>query len=336
MKKASYWDADDSSDNTICRLCPHNCIIPRNKRGNCNVRQNIDGTLYTHSYNRVNALNIDPIEKKPLYHFLPNSNTLSLGTGGCNLHCPFCQNHDLSQHAPDSLSGKDITAKELVIMAKDKNCSSISYTYSEPTIFFEYALEIAKKASKQGLKNIFVTNLFISNGPLNEAASYIDAFNIDLKSFSENTYKKTLKGSLEVVLDNIRTLVNLQKHIEITTLLVPGLNDSKAEIKKIAEFISSLDLSIPWHISGFHPDFKMTKNISITPPDLIYMAIDIAKSYGLRNVYPGNIAAGDFLNSTCSNCSICLVKRSGYKTEIVELNINGDCKHCGTHANFIL
>jgi len=270
----------------ICQLCSHYCQLKLKQTGICGVIKNIENTLTCTVYGYPSALHVDPIEKKPLYHFLPHTNTFSLGTVGCNFLCPFCQNWQLSQ--TKEFSKKNYTSpKEIVQLALHHHCESISYTYNEPTIFFPYARDIAIEAKKVGLKNIMVSNGFMSQELCEEILKYIDAINIDIKSFDENYYKKTLKGSLHVVLQNAKTLKQKGLHVEITTLYIPSLDDEK--IESIAFFIADeLGVDTPWHISAYHPDYKMMNSIK-TPIEKLKSAYSIAKKHGIQNVYLGNI-----------------------------------------------
>jgi len=283
-----------------CRLCHHYCQIPDGSRGICGVRQNQGGTLYSLNYGKLIAANIDPIEKKPLYHFLPGSNSFSIATAGCNFRCAFCQNWQISQLGEFKLSefqkskfpGRSWTPEEVVAAALENNCASIAYTYTEPTIFFEFAQDCARLAKKRGLKNVFVTNGFMSQKTLELAQDWLDATNIDLKSFSEEYYQKVCGAQLRPVLDNIKLMHWLGIWIEVTTLVVPGQNDSSKELRQIAEFIVSVSPDIPWHISRFHPDYQMIDSMQPTPLETLHRAAAIGKEAGLKYVHLGNVPAG--------------------------------------------
>jgi len=273
-----------------CYLCAHNCKIALGQFGFCGVRQNIQGVLNTLVYAEVIAANVDPIEKKPLYHFLPGSMSFSIATVGCNFRCGFCQNWQISQ-----VSGQDnarevykLMPERIVEEAKKNHCQSISYTYTEPTIFFEYAYDIAKVAKQAGLKNIFVTNGYMSREALETISPYLDAANIDLKSFREKFYVENCKGHLQPVLDSIKLAKKLGVWIEITTLIIPGYNDSVSELSDIAGFIASVGKDIPWHISRFHPDYHFL-NQKLTPIETLKKAEDLGKKAGLDHVYLGNV-----------------------------------------------
>jgi pyruvate formate lyase activating enzyme len=268
-----------------CLACSHKCLILKNNFGICRVRKNIDGKLYLLVYGKIVAKNVDPIKKKPLYHFLPNTHTYSIGTIGCNFKCDFCQNFDISQLK--EIVGDELTSKEIVEEAVKTGCKSISYTYNEPTIFAEFVRDVAVLAKEKGLKNIFITNGYMSEECFGFLENCIDAMNIDLKSFNEKFYNKNCKANLKPVLETIKRAHKKRIHIEITTLIIPHENDSDKEFENIAKFISSIDKNIPWHISRFFPMYKMT-NKEITSLDSLKKAEKIGKKY-LNHVYIGNV-----------------------------------------------
>jgi AmmeMemoRadiSam system radical SAM enzyme len=317
------------NERLVCLLCSYYCKLKVGQTGVCGVNKNIGEKIECLVYGYLSALNIDPIEKKPLYHFLPNSNSLSLGTVGCNFRCSFCQNWQISQTSNINKNNY-FTVDEIVAIAKDKNCKSISYTYNEPTIFYPFAKDIAIKGKEFGLKSVFVSNGFESAEVIADMKGIIDAMNIDLKSFDKNYYKKSLGGDLKVVCDN---LVNIKKngiHLEITTLIVPSKNDSKQELENIVKFIKeNLGVDTPWHISAFHPDFKEL-DLQRTKDESLLLAFDIAKEYGLNYVYMGN---SNFENDTiCKNCGEVLIKRKHF--QVLENNIvDGSCAKCKTKVN---
>ena len=289
MQEAMFYNKAKGKE-AQCYLCAHNCKIALGQFGFCGVRQNIQGVLNTLVYAQVIAANVDPIEKKPLYHFLPGSMSFSIATVGCNFRCGFCQNWQISQ-----VSGQDnarevykLMPERIVEEAKKNHCQSISYTYTEPTIFFEYAYDIAKVAKQAGLKNIFVTNGYMSREALETISPYLDAANIDLKSFREKFYVENCKGHLQPVLDSIKLAKKLGVWIEITTLIIPGHNDSASELSDIAGFIASVGKDIPWHISRFHPDYHFL-NQKLTPIETLKKAEDLGKKAGLDHVYLGNV-----------------------------------------------
>lgn len=314
-----------------CFLCAHHCRIADTKFGFCGVRQNLGGVLYTHVYAKPIAMNIDPIEKKPLYHFLPGSESFSLATIGCNFHCGFCQNWQISQaNIRDGYfytDERDVPPEEIVSEAKKSKCQSISYTYTEPTIFFEYALDIAKLAKKNGLYNNFITNGYMTKECLEMIKPYLDAANIDLKSFRDDFYRKICKGKLEPVLNSIRLMKEMGIWVEVTTLIIPGENDSDEELTDIAKFLVSLDKNMPWHISAFHPDYKFLDH-QPTPVPTLKKAEAIGRKAGLNYIYVGNVLG--FNNDThCHNCNKLLIKRAGFS--VLENNIkSGKCVYCST------
>ncbi|MGY4884507.1 MAG: AmmeMemoRadiSam system radical SAM enzyme [Nanobdellota archaeon] len=268
-----------------CIACNHKCIINEGKRGICGVRENNEGRLYLLVYGLIISENIDPIEKKPLYHFLPNTKTYSIGTVGCNLKCYFCQNHNISQMR--EIVGRDISPEEIVERAIKTGCKSISYTYNEPTIFAEFVKDTAVLAKQKGLKNILVTNGYMTKECLDFLGKDIDAMNIDLKSFDEKFYKNICAAKIKPVLETIRLAHEMGIHIEITTLVVPGENNSPNQFEKIAKFIASVDENIPWHITRFFPMYKMKDKLP-TPLEILEKAEKIGKKY-LKYVHLGNV-----------------------------------------------
>ncbi len=273
-----------------CNLCAHRCKIGLDRFGICGVRKNIDGKLHTLVYGDVIASHVDPIEKKPLYHFLSGSFSYSIATIGCNFKCPFCQNWQISQLSKrgDDSPGSQLMPEEVVGEAKKNKCKSISYTYTEPTIFFEYAYDTAMLAKEAGLFNVFVTNGYMTGEALETIKPYLDAANVDLKSFREDFYKDMCQAHLQPVLDSIKTMKRLGIWVEITTLVVTGKNDSEDEFKDIAGFIAGVDPGIPWHISRFHPDFKYL-DARPTPLETLKRARAIGKEAGLEHIHLGNV-----------------------------------------------
>jgi pyruvate formate lyase activating enzyme len=309
-----------------CLLCRHYCKLKENQVGICGVNKNEGGKLVNLVYGKVSAINIDPIEKKPLYHFLPSTKSLSIGTVGCNFKCPFCQNWQISQ-SKDISGSYEISPKELVDLALKHNCKSISYTYNEPTIFYPFAKDVALLAKEKGLKNVFVSNGFETPEIIEDMKGVIDAFNIDIKSFNSSYYKKYLKGDLEGVLDTLKRLVKGGFWVECTTLIVPGDNDSESELKEIANFIAKeLNVNVPWHLSAFHPDYKET-NKAKTPLQTLQKAYNIAKEAGLNYVYMGNVALPSI--TYCPNCRAKLIERIGFSVVENRL-IEGACYNCKT------
>ena len=281
-------------DNLVqCLTCHHQCVIQPYKYGLCGVRQNQNGKLMALNDNKIITAHIDPIEKKPLYHFMPGSLTYSIATVGCNFHCLHCQNADISQypklHPSNELPGDKITPQEIVAQAQLANCPSIAYTYTEPTIFLELALETMKIAHQQKLKNVWVSNGYMSEQTLNLILPYLDAINIDLKAMTENFYQQICGAKLQPVLDNLIKIRNSQTHLEVTTLIIPTQNDSAIELKRIANFIKNkLGADTPWHVTAFYPTFKML-DVPATPKEKIQQAAEIGRQIGLKFVHAGNI-----------------------------------------------
>ena len=310
-----------------CFLCSHRCLIHDGKFGVCHVRENRGGILYTHAYGDLVAQHIDPVEKKPLYHFFPGSRSYSIAAIGCNFQCGFCQNWQISQAKEAErleLRSQELNPEDVVKQAKRSGSTSISYTYTEPTIFFEYAFEIGQLAKREGLYNVFVTNGYMTEEMIQMVHPVLDAANIDLKSFNDDYYRKICKGKLAPVLKSIERMKKLNIWVEVTTLIVPGQNDSEEELRKIANYLAGVDSSIPWHISRFYPQYKM-EDVESTPVKVLNRAYEIGKEAGLRYVYLGNVGKGN--NTYCHQCNSLLIERSGYS--ILQYNIKeGRCSHC--------
>jgi len=328
MKKEAMLYEKLDNNMVHCYLCGHQCKIAEGKAGICLVRKNEAGTLFSLVYRNAIATNVDPIEKKPLYHFSPGTQSFSIATAGCNFRCGFCQNWEISQmnilEVPDYIS-RDLGPDAVVSGAIRKNCQSISYTYTEPTIYFEYAYDCAKIAREKGLKNVFVTNGYMSKEALQMIQPYLDAANVDLKYFKDESYRKICAGSLQPVLDSIRLMKELGIWVEVTTLVVPGSNDSPEELKGIAEFLSSVDKFIPWHISRFFPNYKFT-DLDATPEAALKIAEEIGYKAGLKYVYVGNVQ-GWGNDTRCHNCKKLLIKREGFS--IIENKVQeGKCAFC--------
>ena len=323
MREALFYVKENGD--MRCLLCPHACLIAPNERGKCKARINLDGELKTLVYGESDSeklyFHVDPIEKKPLYHFYPGSYSLSFGTPGCNLFCENCQNYTLSQSTPNDIKDNFLKPEKIVELAKTHDCKSISYTYTEPTIFYEYVVDTSKIAKKQGIENVWVTNGFINPKPLREALPYIDAMNIDLKSFSDEFYQNVCGGKLRPVLETIKTALK-STHIEITNLLIPSLNDSNEDIKKLVDFVSELSDEIPLHFSAYRPMYKM--EIKPTPTETLYRAKEIAEKK-LKYVYLGNVPANN--DTFCPKCKTNIIKRNyGVKISL----INDKCPICKT------
>jgi pyruvate formate lyase activating enzyme len=312
-----------------CALCAHRCRIDAGARGICGVRENREGDLFSLVYGKVIAENVDPIEKKPLFHVLPGSRSFSIATAGCNFRCTFCQNHEISQLPRDQnhITGQERTPAEIVQRARLNGCSSISYTYTEPTIYFEFAWDTAGIAREQGLKNVFVTNGYMTGEMLELLASRLDAANVDLKSFRDEFYKKQCGARLQPVLDSLKKMKELGIWVEVTTLLIPGLNDGEDELRDIAGFLFSLGAETPWHISRFHPQYRMTKTPP-TPAASIHRAAEIGKSAGLKYIYCGNLPGDAGENTLCDRCGHLLIGRYGFTIERMDLK-GSACPRCG-------
>ncbi len=317
-----------------CHLCAHNCLVRKGQRGICAVRENIDGILFSLVYRKVVSMNIDPIEKKPLFHFLPGSISLSVATVGCNFRCKHCQNYEISQYPRErkfSIPGTDTSPREVVDAASENGCESISYTYTEPTIFFEYAYDCAKLARERGIRNVFVSNGYTGREAVKLIAPYLDANNIDLKG-GDRFYKEICGARVGPVKETISLMKELGVWVEITTLVIPGLNDSEEDLTEIAEFIYSVDPGIPWHVSQFYPTYKLVDRPR-TPAAKLWQAMEIGYAAGLKYVYEGNVR-GQGEDTFCAVCKNALVKRIGY--QVLENRIeNGRCPACGTQVDGI-
>lgn len=337
-----------------CTLCPHHCRIAEGGRGVCGVRYRVGGKLFTLVYDKVVSQNIDPIEKKPLFHFYPGSRAYSIATVGCSLHCAFCQNWEISQwaktHLPggifprreiedrkpgpqwlekleEAIPGEPVTPQTIVDAALATGSTSIAYTYTEPTIFYELALDTAVLARRRGLKNIFVTSGQIDAAPLRELAKVLDAANIDLKYFKEQSYQRISGVHMQPILDAIRLYRDLGVWVEVTTLVIPGVNDSDEELKAIAEFVHSVGAEVPWHVSQFYPIYKMLDR-PITPMETLKRAGDIGRAAGLRYVYEGNVPGAKGEDTYCYQCGSLQIDRYGFHVRSNRIR-NGRCPDCG-------
>lgn len=343
----------------LCTLCPHDCRINDGARGACGVRYNHGGHLYTLVYDKVVAREVNPIEKKPLFHFYPGSYAYSIATVGCNLRCSFCQNWHISQwpkdHLPKRLladqeqetelicpqlldmekkiAGEPVTPQMLVEVAKVTGCLSISYTFTEPTIFYELAYDTAVLAREQGLMNNFVSNGFISEAPLRELATVLDAANIDLKFFREETYRRVSRARLQPILDAIRLYHELGVWLEVTTLVIPGLNDSDEELEQIAEFIYNIDPAIPWHVNQYYPAYKMFDRPP-TPLTTLSRVRELGLAVGLRYVYEGNVPGEGAENTYCYRCGALMIERYGFNVRMNRIKDNC-CPQCGAQIDGI-
>jgi pyruvate formate lyase activating enzyme len=328
MQEARFWESLEDQK-VHCHLCAHECQIDPGKRGICRVRENRDGTLYSLVYGKIISENIDPIEKKPLYHFLPGSSSYSIGTVGCNFQCLHCQNYEISQYPrlhEGEIIGLPRSPEDIVAAAIENQSASISYTYTEPTIFLEFAQDTARLARAQGLRNVFVSNGFMTEPSAKALAEVIDADNIDLKSFRDDHYRKVCKAGLQPVLDTIVRLKQLGVWLEITTLVIPGLNDSPEELTDIAQFIKGVDAGIPWHVSAFYPTYKMLDRPR-TPVATLLKAREIGLAAGLRYVYTGSIPGKGGESTFCYACGEMLIDRLGLQSLRYDLQ-DGKCPKC--------
>jgi len=314
----------------VCGLCCHRCHIDPGKRGICGVRENRDGRLFSLVYGRLVSQNIDPIEKKPMFHFLPGSRSYSIATVGCNFRCLHCQNYQISQYPhlhSGQISGTVCTPQEVVEGAARSGCASISYTYVEPTIFYEFAYDCARLAREKGIKNVFVSNGYMTAEVTRHLAPVLDGINIDLKGFTADFYRQVCKARLEPVLENIRLFHELGVWVEVTTLLIPGLNDGEEELRNIARFLKSVSVDIPWHVTGFYPTYKMLDRPA-TPLVTLEKARKIGLAEGLHFVYEGNVAGAGGEDTSCPGCSALLIQRAGFSSRLVTMD-NGYCGQCG-------
>ncbi len=315
-----------------CNLCSHRCVIKAGRRGKCSVRENQDGTLNTLVYEKVIARHVDPIEKKPLFHFLPGTLSYSIATVGCNFRCKFCQNADIAQMPSDHegiIMGDTITPQEVVAAAEKSGCRSIAYTYTEPTVFFEFAYDTSKIAHEHGIRNVFVTNGYMTAEALEMINPYLDAANVDLKAFTKRYYKDLCGARLKHVQKTLKRMKALGIFVEVTTLIVPGLNDDRAELKELAGFIAAdLGTDTPWHISRFHPTYKLTDRPP-TPVKTLSAAREIGLQAGLKYVYTGNVPGNTGENTFCPACGEMVIERWGFQVGNTRIK-NGKCSQCGT------
>ena len=327
LKEASFYEK--LKNNYVrCLLCPKYCIISPGKLGFCRARKNINGVLYSLGYSKPCAVAVDPIEKKPFFHFLPGTKAFSIASAGCSLRCKYCQNWQISQFSPEQTKNYYLPPSKVVEYAKKYKCSSIAYTYSEPVNFYEYMIDTAKIAKKEGIKNVVHTAGYINPKPLENLCPYIDAVNVDLKGFNEKFYKNICGADLNTVLNTLKILKKHKIWIEITNLIVPGYNDKPEEIKKMCLWIKeNLGPGTPVHFSRFYPKYKML-HLPSTPVKTLEKAVEIAKKAGLKYVYIGNVPGHKFENTYCPKCGKILIKRIGFT--VIENNIvNGKCKFCG-------
>ncbi len=334
--EADLWEPWRGGPTVHCFLCAFHCRIEPDAFGRCGVRVNREGVLYTLTYGCAVAAAVDPIEKKPLFHFLPGSLSFSIAAAGCNFTCSFCQNADISQMPRETgiVRGNALTPEEVVGRALDTGCESIAYTYTEPTIFFEYAHACAVRASEAGLKNVFVTNGYMTRACLERIDGDLHAANVDLKAFSDRFYREVVGARLRPVLETLRRLVDTGVWLEVTTLLIPGKNDGEEELRGLAAFLAGLDRDIPWHVSRFHPTYRML-DVPPTPAASVERALVIGREEGLRYVYAGNLPGHDGESTYCPSCGETVVERQGFTVRRLRLD-GGRCARCGTPIPLIV
>jgi len=324
-----------TSDKLECQLCPHYCKLSKDKTGICGVRKNTGNKIELTTYNVLSAYSVDPVEKKPLYHFFPGSNILSIGSYGCNMRCDFCQNYNISQNIPESIvPGATINRIIKDALSTDNNIG-IAFTYNEPSIWFEYIRDVSKIANKEGLFTVLVSNGYVNSEPLEEIIKFIDAFNIDLKAFNNTFYRKLAGAELEPVKSSLKQIADSEKHLEVTTLIIPGQNDDEKEMALQTEWMAEeLGPDTPFHLSRYFPTYK--RDNPPTPEDSLKKLFEIA-SKNLNYVYMGNTSSHEGQNTSCPICGTVVTTRLGYKTRVVNIDSEGKCNTCGTliYKNFI-
>ena len=329
--EAILWERLGPDDQRVrCKLCAHRCVIPSGRLGACCVRENIDGTLYTLVYDRIISQNVDSIEKKPLFHFQPGSRSFSIAMVGCNFRCAFCQNWEISQlpREQGEVPGRPATPTQIALAARDAGCASVSYTYTEPTVYAEFALDTAREARSLGLRNVFVSNGYMTPELLGLMSGLIDGINVDLKAGRGDFYRRLSGAALEPVLANLKTIQQLGIWLEVTTLVIPDLNDSDDELRWVARYlVDELGPDVPWHISRFYPQYHMV-DTPPTPAATLERAWGIGRDVGLRYVYVGNVPGHDTESTRCPACGLTVIQRHGYLTRVVALR-NGVCTGCG-------
>jgi pyruvate formate lyase activating enzyme len=332
-KEAILYEKLDGMLN--CHICNRRCIISNGKTGFCRMRQNDNGTMYSLNYASASSVAVDPIEKKPLFHFYPGSLSFSMGSIGCNFRCPYCQNWTISQAKMDEIGINDILPEDAIKLALENHCQSISWTYNEPTMWFEYTYESAKLAQKEDVKTVYVTNGYMSEEALDLISPYLDAANVDLKSMSDNFYQKLCQGRLEPVLENIQTMHDKGIHLELTNLVIPGCNDSAEDLKALVKFVADVGVEIPLHFTRFYPQYKMNETIP-TPVETLEKAQNLATEAGIKYVYVGNVPSSDGENTKCPECKEIIIKRDGFSIRTNNLKKNKKCPECGAKIDIVL
>jgi pyruvate formate lyase activating enzyme len=334
IKEAMLYEKLDD-DKVQCKLCAHRCRISPGKRGFCAVRENREGTLYTLNYNVVSSEALDPIEKKPLYHFYPGSVVYSLGTVGCNFRCKHCQNWTISQISIDEADAIEITPEMAVRRAVASGARSVAWTYNEPTIWFEYTYDCARLAKEAGLATVYVTNGYITQGALETIAPYLDAFRVDIKAFTEDFYRDIASAKLAPVLESAKLAKELGMHVEVVNLVIPTLNDSESEIREMSKWIfENLGADTPIHFTRFHPYYKL-QDIRSTPLETLEMAYSVAREEGMRYVYIGNVPGNGHEHTFCPECGELLIKRGMFGLDTYKLTGKGTCPRCGTPISVV-
>ncbi len=330
MKEAMFYTRLQKGE-VRCNLCNHRCKIKEGETGICGVRENRDGKLYSLVYGKIIAEHIDPVEKKPLFNFLPGSRAFSIATVGCNFRCKHCQNFDISQYPHEhrgEIIGHDRTPEQIVAAAKGAGCETIAYTYTEPTIFYEFAYDTAILAQEEGIKNVFVSNGYMSAEAARQLAPYLDAINIDVKAFTDNSYKDLCGARLKPVLRTTQLMKELGVWVEVTTLIIPGLNDGDEELRDIARFVKGVGPEVPWHVTQFYPTYKLLDRPR-TPVATLRRAREIGIKEGLHYVYEGNVPGEGGENTYCYACGAILIERYGLALIRNRLQ-DGKCPQCGT------
>jgi pyruvate formate lyase activating enzyme len=330
LQSAGWWHDGEDGSRIVCDLCPRGCAIRLNERGFCFVRENLEGQLISTTYGRSTGFCVDPIEKKPLNQFYPGTAVLSFGTPGCNLGCNFCQNWSMTRSRNLENACQHAAPEQIASTAKQLGCRSVAFTYNDPIIWAEYAIDTAKACHAEGVKTVAVTSGYISELARSAFFEHIDAANVDLKGFSDDFYRHYCGGQLQPVLDTLRAIA--QEHrvwLEITNLLIPQANDSPQEIQAMCRWIAAeLGTDVPLHFSAFHPDFKLT-NRGPTPTSLLLLATDLARDAGLRYVYTGNVIDRDHQHTYCPNCKRMIIERNGYELGVCRI-ASGCCIFCKT------
>jgi pyruvate formate lyase activating enzyme len=332
-KEAILYEKIGKSIN--CKVCERRCLISNGKKGFCDMRENVEGTLFSLNYAAASSVAVDPIEKKPLFHFYPGSSVLSLGSVGCNFRCKHCQNWNISQAVLEDISLRKIIPEDAIKLAKDYNCKSIAWTYNEPTMWLEYTIDSAKLAKKEDLKTVYVTNGYMTEESLNLLGPYLDAANVDLKGMSEQFYKELCDARMQPVLDSIKRIYDKKIHLEITNLMIPGYNDSEKNIKALVNFmVNEIGVEVPLHFTRFFPYYELN-NIPPTAVVDLEKAYNIAKDAGMKYVYIGNVPSGTGENTYCYGCGEILIKREGYQVMVDSLKKDKKCPKCGTAINIV-